>query len=174
MPFTCCEEFYIAEHLVERNSSEWMLIIKMDGSKVQTRFQLFIFRLFIQLLMNDIRSNIQPHVPIHLSTAVIIDGHSNIHSYVSIYLHVISRVSLNLYIYLFLLRRKLRRNCLSLCPHLSSYFGSEIYNVRFVDCNTLRQKDLNIFAKYIVLKQQRKGFKINITIHVTPVYEYIK
>ena len=47
MSFTCCEEFYIAEHLVERNSSEWMLIIKMDGSKVQTRFQLFIFRLFI-------------------------------------------------------------------------------------------------------------------------------
>ena len=158
MSFTCCEEFYIAEHLVACNSSEWTLIIKMDGSKVQTRFQLFIFRLFIQLLMNDIRSNIQPHVPIHLSTAVIIDGHSNIHSYVSIYLHVISRVSLNLYINLFLLRRKLRRNCLSLCPHLSSYFGSEIYNVRFVDCDTLRQKDLNIFAKYIVLKQQRKGF----------------
>ena len=47
MSFTCCEEFYIAEHLVECNSSEWTLIIEMDGNKVQTCFQMFIFRLFI-------------------------------------------------------------------------------------------------------------------------------
>ena len=47
MSLTCCEEFYIAEHLVEWNSSEWTLIIKMDGNKVQTCFQMFIFRLFI-------------------------------------------------------------------------------------------------------------------------------
>ena len=70
MSFTCCEEFYIAEHFVACNSSDWTLIIKMDGSKVQTRFQLFIFRLFISLLINDIRSNIHSHVPIYLSTAV--------------------------------------------------------------------------------------------------------
>ena len=101
----------------------------------------------------------------------IIDGHSNIHSYVSIYLHVISRVSLNLYIILFLLRRKLREIAYH-CVHIFPPILAQKY-IMFV-CNTLRQKDLNIFAKYIVLKQQRKGFSIQIIIHVTHIYEYIK
>ena len=69
--------------------------------------------------MNDIRSNIQPHVPIHLSTAVIIDGHSNIHSYVSIYLHVISRVSLNLYISIYFFCEE---NCEEIAYHCVHIF----------------------------------------------------
>ena len=97
---------------------------------------------------------------------------SRIHSF--IYTWEVEYLLIYISLYLFCEENKLRY-CLSLCPHLSSYFGSEIYNIPFVVFRHPKSEGSQYIREVYCFKTaEKKILDSDKNTRVTHVYEYIK